>query len=155
VSEPWGMLDDAALPERYDVDRVHVMARDPRMLFVYWELTERGRAAALAALPGAARAQGIPRPALRLRGLGDDIAPPPPGAAVSHELVLLVDQDVSSAYIEWPGGGPRWVRAELGMASGGVFAAACSSPLAPVPPADPSAALARATSPWRHRETAQ
>jgi hypothetical protein len=37
---PVGMLDDAPLPERYDVDEIVLMPVDPKTVFVYWELRQ-------------------------------------------------------------------------------------------------------------------
>jgi hypothetical protein len=48
--EPFGMLDLEEPPERYGVDEVTVLARDPHTLFAYWEVTPEGRAAARANL---------------------------------------------------------------------------------------------------------
>jgi hypothetical protein len=39
--EPDGMLDDAPLPTRYDVDECVAIPVDPRTLYVYWEVRER------------------------------------------------------------------------------------------------------------------
>lgn len=160
MNEPWGMLDEAELPERYGTDRVHAMARDPKMLFVYWELTEEGHASAAGRLPAAARALGAPRNALRLSAL----AGPATGAAqtvdggtlatgaAARELIVLIDSDLGSAYIEWPAGG--WVRTELGVVAGGHFVALCASPATAMPPAMPDATAATRVqgSPWRRRE---
>jgi hypothetical protein len=41
VVEPSGMLDDAPLPTRYDVDECVAIPVDPRTLYVYWEVRER------------------------------------------------------------------------------------------------------------------
>jgi hypothetical protein len=38
---PAGMLDDAPLPEKYDVDEVVLMPVDPKTVFVYWEVRQR------------------------------------------------------------------------------------------------------------------
>ncbi len=148
MSEPWGMLDEAELPARYGSDTVHAMARDPGTLFIYWELTEAGRGDAAARLPAAARALGAPRPGLRLRAAST----PALGAATSHELLLLIDDELGQAYVDWPH--PGWACVELGVIAGGVFAAVCAAPPAPVPPAMPAAsgAARSATSPWRRRE---
>jgi hypothetical protein len=35
-----GMIDDAPLPERYDVDEVVLMPVDPKTVFVYWEVRQ-------------------------------------------------------------------------------------------------------------------
>lgn len=47
--EPFGMLDDAPLPARYDVDECVAIPVDPTTLYVYWE----ARDATLAKLRGA------------------------------------------------------------------------------------------------------
>jgi hypothetical protein len=40
ASVPIGMIDDAPLPERYDVDEVVLMPVDPKTVFVYWEVRQ-------------------------------------------------------------------------------------------------------------------
>jgi hypothetical protein len=50
-AEPVGMLDDAPLPEAYDVDEVVLMPVDPKSVFVYWEVRERTAAEARRAAP--------------------------------------------------------------------------------------------------------
>ncbi len=37
---PLGMLDDAPLPDKYDVDEVVLMPVDPKTVFVYWEVRQ-------------------------------------------------------------------------------------------------------------------
>ncbi len=42
--EPMGMLDDAPLPPKYDVDECVAIPSDPTTVFVYWEVRDRTRA---------------------------------------------------------------------------------------------------------------
>ncbi len=51
--EPLGILDLEETPETYGIDEVAVIARDPRQLFVHWEVTPGAWAHARAALGGA------------------------------------------------------------------------------------------------------
>jgi len=56
AADPGSMRDPAwyapPLPERYDVDRLTLMVRDPHWLFCYWELRPALLAAARAEFPG-------------------------------------------------------------------------------------------------------
>src|SRR5258706_339651 len=54
--EPLWMLDHEELPDSYGVDEIHAMAKDPWHLFVYWEVTPDGRAAARSQLAEEAHA---------------------------------------------------------------------------------------------------
>jgi hypothetical protein len=47
-----GMLDDAPLPSKYDVDECVALPVDPETLFVYWEVRDRTRAHFEATRPG-------------------------------------------------------------------------------------------------------
>jgi hypothetical protein len=47
-----GMLDDAPLPTKYDVDECVALPVDPETLFVYWEVRDRTRAHFEATRPG-------------------------------------------------------------------------------------------------------
>jgi hypothetical protein len=42
-AEPLGMLDDAPLPPKYDVDECVAIAVDPKTIFVYWEIRDETR----------------------------------------------------------------------------------------------------------------
>ncbi|MEO7112416.1 MAG: DUF4912 domain-containing protein [Polyangiaceae bacterium] len=42
-AEPMGMLDDAPLPPKYDVDECVAIAVDPKTIFVYWEIRDETR----------------------------------------------------------------------------------------------------------------
>jgi len=53
AAEPMEMLDDAPLPELYDVDECVAMPVDPATLYVYWEVRERTLAQVRATRPGA------------------------------------------------------------------------------------------------------
>ncbi len=43
-AEPMGMLDDAPLPPKYDVDECVTIPVDPRTMFIYWEVRDETRA---------------------------------------------------------------------------------------------------------------
>lgn len=51
LEKPKPMLDDAPLPERYEVDEAIVMPVDPRTVYVYWEVRESTLSAARASDP--------------------------------------------------------------------------------------------------------
>jgi hypothetical protein len=52
ASVPIGMVDDAPLPERYDVDEVVLMPVDPKTVFVYWEVRQATAEEARQRVPG-------------------------------------------------------------------------------------------------------
>jgi hypothetical protein len=151
--EPWGMLDEAPLPERYGTDTVHVAARDPETLHVYWELTPAARDRLRPVV-------GEGRVAVRLVTVGHgQHGTELPGPIQDLEIMA----DVGATYVAWQAGSADIlrVRAVLGLVSGaGSFMPVAESPLCAVPPigpADPNAPRPRVSvghSPWRRREQA-
>ena len=51
-AEPLGMLDDAPLPPKYDVDECVAIPVDPRTMFVYWEIRDETLARLQRSRPG-------------------------------------------------------------------------------------------------------
>jgi uncharacterized protein DUF4912 len=123
-AEPFGMLDLEEPPDVYGIDEVTVLARDPYTLFVYWEVTGAGRAAARAALDGEDGSL-----ILRLVAAGGTEEP----AQVDHPL----DWDYGRRYLGAPRSG-AWVTAAVGLvAAGGRFAPIAHAGRIKVPWADP------------------
>jgi uncharacterized protein DUF4912/tetratricopeptide repeat protein len=133
--EPFGMLDDAPLPARYDVDECVAIPVDPRTLFIYWEVRE--------ATLGHLRRQR-PEGVLALRVLV--ITPTWEGPIVSAR-----DHDVDAAVGDWferelPAG--CVVRAAIGWRVGGEWTPIAHSPALETPPDSPSPLLADVLVRW-------
>jgi hypothetical protein len=138
--EPMGMLDDAPLPTRYDVDECVAIPVDPTTLYVYWEVRDATLAQARAAHAG---------------------------GAVTLRLVVLVptwdgprattrDQAVTSQLGEWfvrdlPAG--CVVRAAIGWLHGETFVPVAHAPALETPPGSPSPLLADVLVRWTPRGT--
>src|SRR5262249_42778952 len=128
--EPFGMLDLEEPPETYGIDEVAVLARDPGTLFVYWEVTERGRAAAGATL-------GAPgQLVLRVYAVSART-----GAATAGVDSVTIDHalgwDHGRHYVAAPRPG-AYVSAAVGLRSAdGRFAAIAHAPRIQVPQAEP------------------
>ena len=96
--EPWGMLDVEDPPERYDVDEVTLLARDPYTLFAHWEVSEPARARAaegdelvlrIHARPTDAGPASLILDERLTRPLGRGYLPAPyPGALIDAEIGL-------------------------------------------------------------------
>ncbi len=104
-ADPGSMRDPAwyapPLPERYDVDRLTLMVRDPHWLFCYWELRPALLAAARAEMPGPAW------PVLRILHLDD-------AEGVQDIWTIDIGSDAQSWYVNTGRPGGRF-RAELGL----------------------------------------
>ena len=125
--EPFGMLDLEEPPETYGVDEVTILARDPHTLFVYWEVTGDGRAAARAALRGDG--------ALLLRVFS--VSTSPEGQSETQTIDVRLDWDHGRRYLAAPRPGAH-VTAAVGLvAADGRFAPICHAPRIKVPWADP------------------
>ncbi len=133
--EPLGMLDDAPLPSRYDVDECVAIPVDPRTLYVYWEARE-----STLAYVRAARAGG----SLVLRVFVVEPTWDGPRAAIRDHLV---DATVGDMFVhDLPGG--CVVRAALGWKHGDAFVPIAHSPALETPPGAPSPLLADVLVRW-------
>jgi hypothetical protein len=123
--EPWRLLDWEEIPDGYGEDVCGVIPRDPKRVFVYWEATDAGRAAAAAQLgPDGASAR------LTLR-LFITVAE---GTGLRRDLRdVSVEAAIGRRHI--PAGPPgATVRAAIGLlAANGAFAAMATSPPARLP----------------------
>lgn len=136
--EPMGMLDDAPLPPKYDVDECIAIPVDPTTLFVYWEVRDRTREHLERTRPG-----GV----IALRVLV--IVPTWDGPRT-----MVRDQDVGSSLGDWfirnlPIGSV--VRAAIGWRVGDVFVPIAHSPALETPPGEPSHTLADTLVRWTPR----
>jgi hypothetical protein len=133
--EPMGMLDDAPLPPKYDVDECVAIPVDPATVFVYWEVRDRTRAHL-----EAARAGGV----IVLRVL--IVSPRWEGPAST-----VRDVEVREALGDWfvrdlPKGAV--VRAAIGWRVGDQFVAIAHSPALETPAEDTSPVLADGLVRW-------
>ncbi|MBI2392116.1 MAG: DUF4912 domain-containing protein [Deltaproteobacteria bacterium] len=136
------MLDDVALPARYDVDECVAMAVDPTTIYVYWEArrstVERarrvlGRSSALA-----------PVGALRVLVVEPDTR----GPRVSTRDFEVIDVEYGEWFVrELPAG--SIVRAAIGLRVGDRFVPLAHTHDIEAPPATPSHAIAHEVVFWR------
>jgi hypothetical protein len=133
--EPEGMLDDAPLPTRYDVDECVAIPVDPRTLYVYWEVRERTL---------------------------DYVRAERPGGVITLRVVVIVptwdgprssvrDHDVHATVGDYvihdlPDG--CVVRAAVGYRHGDAFVAIAHSPALETPAGGPSALVADVLVRW-------
>jgi hypothetical protein len=117
--EPFGILDFEETVETYGVDEVAVMARDPRTLFVYWEVTPAAWERARAHLGG----EGV----LTLRLF----VTPMQGQDFVHDTRL--NWDHGRRYVDAPARNARVAAAVGLLASDGRFAAMAFAPPTMVP----------------------
>jgi hypothetical protein len=135
ASEPSGMLDDAPLPPRYDVDECVAIPVDPRTLYVYWEARESTLAYLRAARGGGSLV-------LRLIVV-EPTWDGPRSSTRDHEVGSSVgDQFVR----DLPGG--CVVRAAIGWKHGEAFVPIAHSPALETPPGAPSPLLADVLVRW-------
>jgi hypothetical protein len=135
--EPFGMLDDQPLPQRYDVDECVAIPVDPTSLYVYWEV----RATTLEQLrkshPGGAGG-------LALRILV--VAPTWDGPQTSTRD-HAVDATIGDFFVrELPPG--CVVRAAVGWRAGEAFESIAHSPSLETPPGGPSPLVADVLVRW-------
>lgn len=116
AAEPLGMLDDAPLPPRYDVDECVAMPVDPTTLYVYWEIRDVTLEYLRRAHPSAVIAlrfvlvlptwQG-PRPIVRdhdvLLSIGDFFARDLPGGCIVRVAIGLRDETAFEPIAHCPG----------------------------------------------------
>ncbi|HEU4411685.1 MAG TPA: DUF4912 domain-containing protein [Polyangiaceae bacterium] len=139
-SEPPGpgkrpMLDDAPLPERYDVDEAVVMPVDPTTAFVYWELREATLARARQLAP-----QG--RLAIRLF-----VETATWEGVVSMTRDILADAAVGDYFVfGLPEGAV--LRASIGWLVGESFQPVATGPAYHAPPGGPSRLVATTLVRW-------
>ncbi len=136
--EPMGMLDDAPLPPKYDVNECIAIPVDPTTLFVYWEVRDQTREHLEKARPG-----GV----LALRVLV--IVPTWDGPRTT-----VRDHDVGASLGDWfvrglPIGAV--VRAAVGWRVGDLFVSISHSPALETPPGEPSQAVADGLMRWTPR----
>jgi hypothetical protein len=136
--EPLGMLDDAPLPPKYDVDECVAIPVDPTTLFVYWEVRDRTREHL-----ERTRAGGLV--ALRILVIVPSWDGP---------RTMVRDQDVGVSLGDWfirnlPIGSV--VRAAIGWRVGDVFIPIAHSPALETPPGEASHALADTLVRWTPR----
>ena len=136
--EPMGMLDDAPLPPKYDVDECVVIPVDPATVFAYWEVRDRTREFLEASRPGGR---------LVLRVLV--VSPMWEGPKST-----LRDIEVSAPTGDWfvrdvPKGAV--VRAAIGWRAGEEFVAVAHSPALETPLGDASPILADVLVRWTPR----
>jgi hypothetical protein len=126
--EPLGMLDFEELPERYGVDDVMAMWKDPHHIFVYWEVTPEGRAAARSHLGAEGHAAKL---ILRLAS-----ARARSGGVEKEEHDIELDWDHGRRYLPVAHGSRVSVAVGLRSPSGD-FAPIAHSAVVHVPPAEP------------------
>jgi hypothetical protein len=121
------MLDYEELPEAYGVDECELIARDPGMLFAYWEVTDGGLGDARRHL--GADADGA-RLVLRLFTIA--------GGAARDTRDHPLDGQRGRRYVSWPRAGAL-LRAAVGLVSPlGLFAPIAHSSTVRVPPSEPA-----------------
>ena len=133
--EPLGMLDLEEPPDAYGIDDCELLFKDPHSLFIYWEVTDGGLAAARRHLGEEAQAarlvvrifSHLERDARGDRG--------PERESRDHAL----DWNHGRRYFPSPRPGAK-VRAAVGLVTpSGLFAPIAHSSQMRVPPAEPSA----------------
>jgi hypothetical protein len=129
ASEPIGMLDFEELPDHYGVDECEVLDKDPFWVFAYWEVTDRGLAAARAQL-----GQSADGARLVLRMF--TTVPKPEGVErLLHDVELPGHH--GRRYLQSPRPGAH-LRVAVGLLSReGYFAPIAHSSLVRVPPTEP------------------
>jgi hypothetical protein len=136
--EPMGMLDDAPLPPKYDVDECVALPVDPTTMFAYWEVRDRTREH----LEGS-RAGG--RFVLRVL-----VVSPGWDGPRSSLRDIDVSGPLGDAFVrDLPKGAV--VRAAIGWSVGDEFIAVAHSPALETPPGEPSPILAEALVRWTPR----
>jgi hypothetical protein len=135
AAEPLGMLDDAPLPPRYDVDECVAIPVDPRTLYVYWEARE-GTLAYLRAARGGG--------SLVLRLI---VVEPTWDGPRSSTRDYEAAASVGDTFVrDLPGG--CVVRAAIGWKCGEAFVPIAHSPALETPPGAPSPLLADVLVRW-------
>lgn len=123
--EPIGMLDDAPLPTRYDVDECVAIPVDPRTLYVYWEVRDRTLDYVRAARPHGTIALRIVVVVPTWDGPRSDVR----DHDVHGQLGDFFVRDLPAGCV---------VRAAIGWKHGDAFVAVAHSPALETPPGAPS-----------------
>jgi hypothetical protein len=140
-TEPFGMLDLEELPERYGVDEVEVMYKDPWWCFVYWEVTDSGLDAARRQLGASAQSARL---VLRLF-----TTVPAQGNPVREVRDVPLAWNHGRRYVEAPRPGAL-LRVAVGLLSGeGYFAPIAHSSMWRLPPPHPAPSSQTARE-WMH-----
>ena len=128
------MLDLAEPPETYNIDECEALYKDPHHVFVYWEITEHGLAAAHAQLgPSAVSTRRVLRLFTTLSG---------PRGIDRHVQDVDIDWNHGQKYLAVPKPGAH-LRVAVGLLSSeGYFASIAHSSLVRVPPTGPAEAVA-------------
>lgn len=139
-SEPPGpgkrpMLDDAPLPERYDVDEAVVMPVDPTTAFVYWEVRDATLAHAR---------QHAPRGRLAIRLFVETATWE---GVVSTTRDILAEANVGDYFVFGLPEGAT-LRASIGWLVGDTFEAVATGPAYLAPPGGPSRLVATTLVRW-------
>lgn len=133
--EPFGMLDDAPLPPRYDVDECVAIPVDPTTLYVYWEARESTFATVRRASP-----QG----SLILRVV---VIVPTWDGPRSRTQDIPIDASLGDRFVrDLPPGSV--VRTAIGWKHGEAFDAIAHSPALETPPGSPSPLVADVLVRW-------
>ena len=138
AKEPLGMLDDAPLPPRYDVDECVAIPVNPTSLFIYWEVRDRSLEHVASARPGGTLA-------LRMVVISPTWDGP---------RSFVRDRDVHAQIGDWferdlPAGSV--VRVAVGWRAGDAFLPVAHSPALETPPATPSPVVADTLVRWTPR----
>lgn len=140
-TEPFGMLDLEELPERYGVDEVEVMYKDPWWCFVYWEVTDSGLDAARRQLGASAQSARL---VLRLF-----TTLPAQGNPVREVRDVPLAWNHGRRYVEAPRPGAL-LRVAVGLLSAeGYFAPIAHSSMWRLPPPHP-APPSQTSREWMH-----
>lgn len=133
--EPFGMLDDAPLPPRYDVDECVAIPVDPTTLYVYWEARESTLAAVRRAAPSGS---------LVLRIV---VIVPTWDGPRSRTQDVGIDASLGDWFVrDLPPG--CVVRAAIGWKHGDSFDSVAHSPSLETPPGSPSPLVADVLVRW-------
>jgi len=133
--EPFGMLDDTPLPNRYDVDECVAIPVDPTTLYVYWEARESTLANVRRAAPGGSLALRIV------------VIVPTWDGPQSRTKDVPIDSSLGDWFVrDLPPG--CVVRAAIGWKHGDAFDAIAHSPSLETPPGSPSPLVADVLVRW-------
>jgi len=133
--EPFGMLDDTPLPNRYDVDECVAIPVDPTTLYVYWEARESTLANVRRAAPGGSLALRI----VVIVPTWDGPRPRTQDVPIDSSLGDRFVRDLPPGCV---------VRAAIGWKRGDAFDSIAHSPSLETPPGSPSPLVADVLVRW-------